>query len=381
VTETTNRVALRGLGKSFGDFHAVRDVDLEIPSGSYYCLLGPSGSGKSTILRMIAGLEGASTGTITIGDVDVTAMPPTRRPVHTVFQSYALFPRLSVFDNVAYGLRAQGVRNRSEITRRVEEALDQVRLTGRSRQKPASLSGGMQQRVALARALVNRPRVLLLDEPLGALDLQLRREMQEELVRLHGEGGTTFIHVTHDQEECFACATDVAVMSTGRIEQAGSPREVYRRPSSVFVAGFLGTASQLAARVASVGPAGYEVRWAGGVVAADGPPGLGVDEPVTLVVRPEDVDLAAPAESREEDGWLAGTLLHVAEAASMLQARVRVGGPGDEGTSGLGGGAEVIAERTASPGASLDVEPGGEIAIRIDRERGWIVPEGEVGAP
>lgn len=371
MNDVTNRVLLRGLGKSFGEVHAVRDVDLEIPSGSYYCLLGPSGSGKSTILRMIAGLEGASTGTITIGDVDVTAMPPTRRPVHTVFQSYALFPRLSVFDNVAYGLRAQGVRNRSEITRRVEEALDQVRLTGRARQKPAALSGGMQQRVALARALVNRPRVLLLDEPLGALDLHLRREMQEELVRLHRAGGTTFLHVTHDQEECFACATDVAVMSTGRIEQTGSPRTVYRRPSSAFVAGFLGTASQLPAEVSAVTTTGYDVRCAGGTVAADGPSGLVVGAPVTLVVRPEDVDLAAPGTAPGE-GWLRGTLLHVAEAASMLQLRVRLAAD----PSTRFGESEVIAERTASPGAALGVDPGGEVAIRIDREPGWIVPAG-----
>jgi spermidine/putrescine transport system ATP-binding protein len=355
-------VSLHGLSKSFGDFHAVRDVDLEIPSGSYYCLLGPSGSGKSTILRMVAGLESATTGSIAIGGADVTALPPTKRPVHTVFQSYALFPRMSVFDNVAYGLRAQGVRDRNEISRRVDEALEQVRLSGTGRQKPAALSGGMQQRVALARALVNRPRVLLLDEPLGALDLKLRREMQEELVRLHGDSGTTFIHVTHDQEECFAVATDAAVMSTGRIEQTGSPRELYRRPASVYVAGFLGTASRLEAVVSGVSGAGYEVRWAGGELAVDGPGGLSSGTQVTLVVRPEDVDLAAPGEVRG-DGWLRGKVLHVAEAASMVHVRVQVGD------------AELIAERTASPGAALGVEPGGDVGVRIDRERGWIVPE------
>ncbi len=203
--------------------------------------------------------------------------------------------------------------------------------------------------------------MLLLDEPLGALDLQLRREMQEELVRLHDGSGTTFVHVTHDQEECFACATDVAVMSTGVIEQAGAPRDVYRRPASLFVAGFLGTASLLDATIEGEAGNGYAVRWAGGTVAVDGPPGLGSGAPVTLVVRPEDVDLARPGSAAGE-GWLRGTLVHVAEAASMLQVRVRVGG------------AEVIAERTSSPGAALGVEPGGEVAVRIDRERAWVVP-------
>lgn len=361
MTDATNGVSLQGVAKSFGDFHAVRNVDLEIPSGSYFCLLGPSGSGKSTILRMIAGLEGASAGSIVIGGVDMTALPPTKRPVHTVFQSYALFPRLSVFDNVAYGLRAQGLRNRGEITRRVGEALEQVRLGEQARQKPASLSGGMQQRVALARALVNRPRVLLLDEPLGALDLQLRREMQGELVRLHRSGETTFVHVTHDQEECFACATEVAVMSTGRVEQVGTPRDVYRRPASTFVAGFLGTAGLLEGTVAATTGNGYDVKWSAGTVAAAGAPGLSSGARVTLVIRPEDVDVTAPGESTDGE-WLRGTVIDVAEAASMLQVRVRVGD------------AELIAERTSSPGAALGVGPGGDVAVRIDREQPWIVP-------
>jgi spermidine/putrescine transport system ATP-binding protein len=363
VSDAQNGVALRGLTKSFGDFDAIRDVDLDIPGGSYYCLLGPSGSGKSTILRMVAGLESATAGSITIGDVSVTALPPTRRPVHTVFQSYALFPRLSVFDNVAYGLRAQGLRDGSEIRRRVGEALELVRLAGQERQRPAALSGGMQQRVALARALVNRPRVLLLDEPLGALDLKLRREMQEELVRLHRAGGTTFIHVTHDQEECFACATHAAVMSTGRIEQTGPPRRLYQQPASRYVAGFLGTATQLPAVVtAVVAGTRYEVGWAGGTLAVEGPAGLSAGATVTAVIRPEDVDLAAPGDATGED-WLPGTLVRVAEAASLLQIHVRV----DD--------TEVIAERPASRGAALGVEPGETVAVRIGREPPWIVPE------
>ena len=246
---STRGVSLRSVAKRYGEFTAVSEIDLEIPGGSYYCLLGPSGSGKSTILRLIAGLETLSSGQVLIGDADVSTVPANRRPVHTVFQSYALFPRMSVFDNVAYGLRAQRAGSRSEIATRVHEALAQVRLAGFEDRRPAQLSGGMQQRVALARALVNRPEVLLLDEPLGALDLKLRREMQDELVRLQHESQTTFVHVTHDQEECFACASEVAVMRLGAIEQVGSPREVYRHPATEFAASFLGSANILAATI------------------------------------------------------------------------------------------------------------------------------------
>lgn len=356
-------VRLAGVTKAYGSFLAVDDVDLSIPRGSYFCLLGPSGSGKSTILRMIAGLETPTRGRVVIGDRDVSSTPANHRPVHTVFQSYALFPRMTVFDNVAYGLRAQGRPNRAELSQRVGDALTQVRLTGSERKKPAALSGGQQQRVALARALVNRPEVLLLDEPLGALDLQLRREMQDELVRLHADTGTTFVHVTHDQEECFACATHVAVMREGRVEQIGVPRYVYRQPRSRFVAGFLGTANIMRAEIVAAEGDRYRVRAAGADVGSGGRPGRAAGEQVALVVRPEDIDIAS-AERSGADGWLRATLIEQQATATMVRVRLR-----------LDGGLELTAERSASPSAALHVSAGEPLAVRFDREPGWLIDD------
>ncbi|MFZ0387712.1 MAG: ABC transporter ATP-binding protein [Solirubrobacteraceae bacterium] len=355
---STRGVSLRSASKRYGDFTAVSEIDLEIPGGGYYCLLGPSGSGKSTILRLIAGLETLSSGQVLIGDADVSTVPANRRPVHTVFQSYALFPRMSVFDNVAYGLRAQRAGSRAEIAGRVHEALAQVRLAGSEDRRPAQLSGGMQQRVALARALVNRPEVLLLDEPLGALDLKLRREMQDELVRLQHESQTTFVHVTHDQEECFACASQVAVMRLGAIEQVGSPREVYRHPATEFAASFLGSANLLAATIVSGGGDGsYRVRWDGGELDAGGPPGLSRDRRVALVIRPEEIEVAAAGV--DGDGWIDGTLLDLQEAASTVRLRIAVRG------------LEMLAERSASAASAFAV--GAAVAVRVAPGSGWLV--------
>ncbi|HWC31571.1 MAG TPA: spermidine/putrescine ABC transporter ATP-binding protein, partial [Actinomycetota bacterium] len=228
--------------KRFDDVVAVDAVSLEIAQGSFFALLGPSGCGKTTTLRMIGGFEEPTSGTILLGDRDVTGLPPYRRDVNTVFQSYALFPHLSIFDNVAFGLRRKGVRGDS-LRDRGGEALELVALSGLEKRKPRQLSGGQQQRVALARALVNRPRVLLLDEPLGALDMKLRKQMQLELKRIQHEVGITFVHVTHDQEEAMTMADRIAVMSEGRIEQLGAPHELYERPETAFVAGFLGVSN------------------------------------------------------------------------------------------------------------------------------------------
>ena len=360
---TARGVSLRSATKLYGTFAAVSEIDLEIPGGSYYCLLGPSGSGKSTILRLVAGLETLSAGQVLIGDSDMSAVPANRRPVHTVFQSYALFPRMTVFDNVAYGLRAQRAGGRREVAQRVHESLQQVRLTGSEDRKPGQLSGGQQQRVALARALVNRPDVLLLDEPLGALDLKLRREMQDELVRLQRESGTTFVHVTHDQEECFACATHVAVMRQGAIEQVGTPREIYRRPVTEFSATFLGSANIVAATVAGATPDGYRIRWSGGELTALGPSGLRPGQAAALVIRPEDVEVA----SGETDGpgWTPGRLLDVQEAASTLRLRISLLG------------LELQAERAASPSAAIGARVGDPVSVRLGSEPGWLVD----GAP
>ena len=223
--------------KRFGDFVAVDDLTLTIPAGSFFALLGPSGCGKTTTLRMVAGLEEPTQGAILIGDEDVTWAKPYKRPVNTVFQSYALFPHLDIWENVAFGLRRQG---KKEIDKQVEAMLALTELSGLARRKPQQLSGGQQQRVALARALINQPQVLLLDEPLGALDLKLRRQMQLELKRIQTEVGLTFVHVTHDQEEAMTMADTIAVMNQGKVEQMGAPTELYENPMTTFVANFLG---------------------------------------------------------------------------------------------------------------------------------------------
>ena len=225
------------LTKRFGSTAAVDDLSLTFPAGSFFALLGPSGCGKTTTLRMVAGLEDPTEGRVLVGDEDVTTRRPYQRPVNTVFQSYALFPHLDIFENVAFGLRRRGVKN---IKQQVMDMLELVELGQMARRKPSQLSGGQQQRVAVARALINRPDVLLLDEPLGALDLKLRRQMQIELKRIQVEVGTTFVHVTHDQEEAMTMADTVAVMNAGRIEQMGAPQDIYDRPTTAFVANFLG---------------------------------------------------------------------------------------------------------------------------------------------
>ena len=236
-----------GIQKSFDASLALRGVDLRVESGQFFALVGPSGCGKSTLLRIVGGHETQDAGTVSICGKDVSGLPPERRPVHTVFQQYALFPHLSVEDNVAFALRMAGVR-RDERRKRAAEALDLVRLSTHGRRSVTTLSGGEKQRVALARALVARPAVLLLDEPLGALDLQLRRTMQDELRALQHRVGITFLHVTHDQEEAFRLADRVAVLHAGRIVQEGVPKDVYRRPRTPFVAAFLGVSNLFSGR-------------------------------------------------------------------------------------------------------------------------------------
>ncbi len=235
-------IRLTGLRKTYGDVVAVDSVDLEVARGEFFTLLGPSGSGKTTTLRMIAGFELPTAGTVELGGQDVSHLPPFDRDVNTVFQDYALFPHMTVGDNVAYGLMVKKVP-KAERRQRTAEALEMVRLTGYADRKPGQLSGGQRQRVALARAIVNRPRVLLLDEPLGALDLKLRQEMQIELKRIQQEVGITFVYVTHDQEEALTMSDRVAVFNQGRIEQLGPPAEVYEHPASEFIAGFVGVSN------------------------------------------------------------------------------------------------------------------------------------------
>jgi spermidine/putrescine transport system ATP-binding protein len=286
--DTAGDLRLAGITKSYDSFTAVDGLDLLIPQGSFFALLGPSGCGKTTTLRMVAGLEEPTVGTIHIGDQDITNTKPYQRNVNTVFQSYALFPHLSVIDNVAFGLRRRGVKDHQA---KAMEALELVELAGSARKKPGQLSGGMQQRVALARAVVNRPDVLLLDEPLGALDLKLRRQMQIELKRIQSEVGLTFVHVTHDQEEAMTMADTIAVMNGGKLQQLGDPASLYESPSSTFVANFLGQSNLLAATVVSVqdGNGVLDVRGAQlGLPAASLPDG---SRSVWLGVRPEKLRL------------------------------------------------------------------------------------------
>jgi spermidine/putrescine transport system ATP-binding protein len=240
--------------KRFGDFVAVDDLTLTIPAGSFFALLGPSGCGKTTTLRMVAGLEEPTAGSIMIGDQDVTWAKPYKRPVNTVFQSYALFPHLDIYENVAFGLRRRGIKDVKKV---VEDMLALTELTGLAKRKPQQLSGGQQQRVALARALINQPQVLLLDEPLGALDLKLRRQMQLELKRIQTEVGLTFVHVTHDQEEAMTMADTIAVMNAGKVEQLGAPADLYENPQTTFVANFLGQSNFFDGAITERGDDGY----------------------------------------------------------------------------------------------------------------------------
>ncbi|MFB7655719.1 MULTISPECIES: ABC transporter ATP-binding protein [unclassified Streptomyces] len=309
ATDRGGDVRLSGISKTYGSFTAVHPLDLTVPQGSFFALLGASGCGKTTTLRMIAGLEEPSGGTVHLGDQDVTALPPYKRPVNTVFQSYALFPHLDIFENVAFGLRRRGIKS---VKKQVEEMLDLVQLGEQARKKPHQLSGGQQQRVAVARALINHPKVLLLDEPLGALDLKLRRQMQLELKRIQTEVGITFVHVTHDQEEAMTMADQVAVMNGGRVEQLGAPADLYENPQTTFVANFLGTSNLIQAEVDTRSGDDIVVRAAGDKLLLPGsrcavPAQAGGK--VLVGVRPEKVGLT-----------------HADEAGSIPEGRNRITG-------------------------------------------------------
>jgi spermidine/putrescine transport system ATP-binding protein len=288
----TPDVRLDNVTKRFDDVVAVDGLTLEVPHGRFFALLGPSGCGKTTTLRMIGGFEDPSEGTIFLGDRDVTGLPPYRRDVNTVFQSYALFPHLSIFENVAFGLRRRGVGGQ-DLRHQVARILELVQLAGYERRKPRQLSGGQQQRIALARALVNSPRVLLLDEPLGALDLKLRKEMQLFIKALQHDLGITFIHVTHDQEEAMTMADSIAVMNAGHIEQLGSPDELYERPATPFVARFLGVSNLLEGEA----DGNSAVRLKDGTVVR-APAAGGRKGPVAVGIRPEKIRLGGGEENR-----------------------------------------------------------------------------------
>ncbi|MFT4009726.1 MAG: ABC transporter ATP-binding protein [Nocardioidaceae bacterium] len=287
-SRSTPAVALRSVRREFGDHVAVDCLDLEIAEGEFFSIIGPSGCGKTTTLRMLAGLEQPTSGSIAIQGVDVTGVPAFKRPVHTVFQNYALFPHLSVLENVQFGLREHKV-SKAEARTRAADALALVDLTGFEDRRPAQLSGGMQQRVALARALVLNPQVLLLDEPLGALDLKLRRQLQIMLKQVQREVGITFVYVTHDQEEAFSMSDRVGIMSKGQLVQVSTPRELYERPLTRFVADFVGSSNQLPATVTSSQDGAYAVRIAGREMRVAGASGQGAGDECVAILRPEEV--------------------------------------------------------------------------------------------
>lgn len=335
-------LVLERVTKEFGTVAAVDDLSLTVPAGSFFALLGPSGCGKTTTLRMVAGLERPTAGRIVIGGRDVTETRAHQRPVNTVFQSYALFPHLSVLENVAFGLRRRGD---ADPLGRARTALELVELPGLADRRPQQLSGGQQQRVALARAVVNNPAVLLLDEPLGALDLKLRRQMQVELKRIQTEVGITFVHVTHDQEEAMTMADTVAVMNAGRIEQLGSPAELYEMPRTAFVANFLGQSNLLRGTVVEAGRELVGVDVGGTRVRVPAARAVRASGDVLVGVRPEKLHLLRPGEPVPDDCNVVGPgrVTDVAFSGVSTQYQVEVPGLGALGVfaQNLLGGAAV----------------------------------------
>jgi spermidine/putrescine transport system ATP-binding protein len=315
--DTAAQIRLIDLQKRFGDVRAVDGISLDVMPGEFFSLLGPSGCGKTTTLRMIGGFELPTAGRILLRDRDITYDAPDKRPVNMVFQQYALFPHLDVGDNIAFGLKRRNVE-RGEIARRVGEALELVRLGGYQRRKPSQLSGGQQQRVALARALVNRPAVLLLDEPLGALDLKLRRQLQLELKRIQAEVGITFVYVTHDQEEALTMSDRIAIMHAGRVEQLGTPEELYERPATRFVADFIGTTNLLTGTVEGDGL----VRLDGGDLARVATHQLATGTAIEISLRPEAITVV----EADTPGAIAARIDQAAYLGTSVSYQVRTAG-------------------------------------------------------
>jgi len=317
---STGTVQLEGVTKKFGGFRAVDDLDLEIANGEFFTMLGPSGCGKTTTLRMIAGFEQPTSGKVKIDGIDVAGEPPYKRPTNTVFQSYALFPHMTLEENVGFGLKRKKV-GKDEIRKRVANELERVGLAGEAKRKPAQLSGGQQQRVALARALVNLPKVLLLDEPLGALDLKLRKALQVELKNIQRDVGITFVYVTHDQEEALTMSDRIAVMNEGRIEQCAGPEDVYERPATTFVAGFIGVSNLMPA----VASGGGEVKLDNGpTVTSPDAARFSAGERCYAVVRPEKLEVSTAENAPSDRPSLKGMVEATLYLGTSTQMAIRV---------------------------------------------------------
>ncbi|WP_022881204.1 ABC transporter ATP-binding protein [Gryllotalpicola ginsengisoli] len=349
-------ITLTGVSRRFGDAVAVANLDLELAQGEFFALLGPSGCGKTTTLRMVGGFELPTTGRIRLAGVDVTALPPHKRDVNTVFQSYALFPHLTVLENVTFGLRRSGVA-KAEAVRRSEEYLELVGLSGYGRRRPAQLSGGQQQRVALARALVNHPKVLLLDEPMGALDAKIRKSMQLELKRIQREVGITFLYVTHDQSEAMSMSDRLAVMNAGLIEDLGTPQRVYDRPATQFVAEFLGTCNIIPVTTDASGARLPD----GNLVEADGQPaptGAGWK----VGIRPEKLDLAPAGTAGAGPNRTTATVTEVTYLGASTEAQL---------TTPWGGRLQAYRQNA---GADTMLRPGDEVDVSWRASQCFFLP-------
>ena len=322
-TSARGDLILKNLTKSYGDFSAVDDLSLVVPKGSFFALLGPSGCGKTTTLRMVAGLEEPTSGSIFVGETDITDMKPYRRPVNTVFQNYALFPHLTIFENIAFGLRRRGITE-SEVKTAVDKVLNLIELPQLATRKPNQLSGGQQQRIAVARAIVNRPALLLLDEPLGALDLKLRRQMQIELKWIQTEIGITFVHVTHDQEEAMTMADTIAVMNKGKIEQMGTPEELYDSPKTSFVANFLGQSNLIPGEVSGSDGDNLIVDLFGTKVAVPKARSSARGNSALVGVRPEKFRIAAEGKSTHGNVLTGGVVSDVSYIGVSTQYQVEM---------------------------------------------------------
>jgi len=366
-------VRLERVSKHFGDLVAVRDLDLDIGRGEFFTMLGPSGCGKTTTLRMVAGFEQPTAGRVLIDGSDVAGLPSYRRPTNTVFQSYALFPHLNVRDNVAFGLRRKKVP-KNEIKQRVESELERVGLAAEVNRRPNQLSGGQQQRVALARALVNLPKVLLLDEPLGALDLKLRKGLQVELKRIQRDVGITFVYVTHDQEEALTMSDRIAVMSNGVVEQVDTPENVYERPSTTFVAGFIGVSNLMPGMVTSATGGRGMIRLDSGVEVETRVDGIGSGERCHAVVRPEKLRITTAESDAPGDGLpgVDGVVQSSIYLGTSTQLIVSL--PGDVRMTVLVPNASE-AERARLPGG------GAPVRLSWEPEHMHVVRESEIRVP